>query len=282
MNEVAWGAFWTNLRSARGPAGHLTGITVLKAEMNEADLGSSLSDAWLSMSSISEALLSAPLAGASKRKKIRDAPSHSDDAAILDRVPQLEGLVAALVVTYNRKELVCRCLEACLAQTDPPDRVFLIDNGSTDGTKAALKAAGFLNDPRICYFAVQENIGPAAAFDQIIRLGWISKCAWMWVMDDDVIPTPSALQELKAAFHKNFAASEEVGLLASANVSGDGLANNVPEIDMRRSRGQEPGWGELLREGLIRIRWATLSSVLIPRSSIARAGSVNADRKRHV
>jgi hypothetical protein len=95
-------------------------------------------------------------------------------------------------------------------------------------------------------------------------------------MDDDVIPTKSALQELKAAYYENFSAPDEIGLLASANVSGDGLTNNVPEIDMRRPPGQEPIWGELLNRGLVRIRWATLSSVLIPRSTLARVGSVNA------
>jgi len=191
----------------------------------------------------------------------------------LDKSLRFDGQVIALIVTYNRKDLVCSCLQACLAQSETPDHIFLLDNGSTDGTKERLQAAGFLKDPRITYFSMRRNIGPAGAFDQLFRLAWMSNCDWMWVMDDDVIPTKSALQELKAAFRENFAAPEEIGLLASVNVSGDGLANNVPEIDMRRPPGQEPIWGGLLSRGLIRIRWSTLSSVLIPRSTITKFGS---------
>ena len=44
------------------------------------------------------------------------------------------GQVFAAIVTYNRKDLLCRCVEACLAQTAPPDLIFIFDNASTDGT----------------------------------------------------------------------------------------------------------------------------------------------------
>jgi GT2 family glycosyltransferase len=194
----------------------------------------------------------------------------------LIKSPRAMGQIVALIATYNRKHLVCKCLEACLAQTEPPDRILLLDNGSTDGTKEHLQAAGFLKNRLISYFSIRTNIGPAGAFDQLIRLAWVSSnWDWIWVMDDDVVPTKSALQELKAAFSENFASPEKIGLLASVNVSGDWSANNVPEIDMRRPQGQEPIWGELLSGGLVRIRWSTLSSVLIPRSTIAKVGSVN-------
>lgn len=194
---------------------------------------------------------------------------NSDKSSIAD------GQVVALIPTYNRKELVCECLAACLAQSEPPDHIFLLDNGSTDGTKEILQAAGFLKDPRINYFSFRRNVGPAGALDQLIRLAWMSNCDWMWIMDDDVIPAKSALQELKAAFRENFVAPEKIGLMASVNVSGDDLANNVPEIEMRRPTGQDPIWGELLSRGLVRIRWSTFGSILIPRSTIAKFGSVN-------
>lgn len=187
------------------------------------------------------------------------------------------GQVIALIVTYNRKELASRCLGACLAQSDPPDRIFILDNGSTDGTKAHLQAKGLTSDPRVSYFSVDSNIGPAAAFDQLFRLAWRGGGDWVWVMDDDVIPSATALQELKAAFVENFSAPEEIGLLASTIVSGDGRANNVPEIDMRSPPGEEPEWGHLLGRGLVRIRWSTLTSVFIPRSTLARFGSLNPD-----
>lgn len=185
------------------------------------------------------------------------------------------GQVITLIVTYNRKELASQCLRACLDQTSPPDRIFILDNGSKDGTKAHLEAKKLLDDPRVRYFSVAANTGPASAFDQLFRLAWQAGGDWIWVMDDDVIPSPTALQELKAAFIENFAQPDDIGLLGSSIVAGDGRANNVPEIDMRSPPGEEPEWGHLLGRGLVRIRWSTLTSVLIPRSTLARFGSLN-------
>ncbi len=199
--------------------------------------------------------------------------SPADDRASQDS-SSFDPVIAA-IVTYNRKDLLCRCVEACLAQTSSPDRIFIFDNASTDGSKEQLEARGILKDPRVAYFSVAANIGPAAAFDQIIRLAWQAGCGSIWIMDDDVIPSPTALQMLREAFAENFLRPEDVGFLASAIVSGDGLPNNVPEIEMRRPPGQDPVWATLLAKGLVRIRWTTLCSVLIPRNTLTRCGGVN-------
>jgi rhamnopyranosyl-N-acetylglucosaminyl-diphospho-decaprenol beta-1,3/1,4-galactofuranosyltransferase len=42
--------------------------------------------------------------------------------------------VCAVIVTYNRKDLLRECLNAVLSQTRPPDHVLVVDNASTDGT----------------------------------------------------------------------------------------------------------------------------------------------------
>lgn len=200
-----------------------------------------------------------------------------DDTVLGGKPTSSIGHVVALIVTFNRKELVCKCLASCLSQTEPPDRVFIFDNGSTDGTKDYLQTQGFLSRPDITYFAVQTNIGPSAAFDRLFHLAWEAGCDWVWVMDDDVVPSPNALQELKAAYIENFTRPDDVGLLASAIVDSQGRANNVPEIDLRKQPGQAPEWGHMLARGLVKIRWSTLVSVLIPRSTFARFGSVNTE-----
>jgi GT2 family glycosyltransferase len=187
------------------------------------------------------------------------------------------GKVIALIVTYNRKELVSRCLKACLAQTDPPDCIFLFENGSTDGTRDYLEQSGILADQRIVYFRVSRNIGPAAAFDRLLRLAFDAGCDWVWVMDDDTIPSPEALEQLKAAFRDNFASPEQLGFLSSAIVSADGRPNNVPDIDTRAAHGECQTWGELIHRGLLKLRWSTLCSVIIPRSTLAKIGSLSPD-----
>jgi rhamnopyranosyl-N-acetylglucosaminyl-diphospho-decaprenol beta-1,3/1,4-galactofuranosyltransferase len=48
--------------------------------------------------------------------------------------------VAAVVVTYNRKELLRQCLGGILAQTRPVDAIYVVDNASTDGTDQMIAA----------------------------------------------------------------------------------------------------------------------------------------------
>ncbi len=46
--------------------------------------------------------------------------------------------VCAVVVTYNRRDLLRECLEAVTAQTRPADVVLVVDNDSTDGSRELL------------------------------------------------------------------------------------------------------------------------------------------------
>ena len=47
--------------------------------------------------------------------------------------------VIAVVVTYNRRDLLLESLAAVLAQTRAPDKVIVVDNASEDGTAAAVR-----------------------------------------------------------------------------------------------------------------------------------------------
>ena len=47
--------------------------------------------------------------------------------------------IAAVIVTYNRKNLLKACVEHVIAQQGACCDVLVIDNHSTDGTKAALQ-----------------------------------------------------------------------------------------------------------------------------------------------
>ena len=52
----------------------------------------------------------------------------------------MDKLVAAIVVTYNRKNLLLENIE-CLKQQSESDKldIIIIDNASTDGTESALQ-----------------------------------------------------------------------------------------------------------------------------------------------
>jgi len=49
--------------------------------------------------------------------------------------------VSVIIPTYNRREILKKCLSALLAQTYPHDRyeIIVIDDGSTDGTREMIE-----------------------------------------------------------------------------------------------------------------------------------------------
>jgi GT2 family glycosyltransferase len=184
--------------------------------------------------------------------------------------------IHALVITYNRCELLMRNIAALREQTHPLASIVIIDNGSTDGTQAAIKA---LADPKIDHVRLEQNTGAAGGFHYGIDYVYAKRrLPWVWIMDDDVIPAPTALAELVSAYERNFKLPEEIGFLVSQSVDAEGRANNVPTIDTRaRQLGECANWGRYLDQGMVSIRTAPLSAFLMPRTTYDTFGNLNPD-----
>lgn len=102
--------------------------------------------------------------------------------------------IAAVVVTFNRKELLKECLAGVLNQVYPIDKVFIVDNNSTDGTPEFLKKEGFLNNELIKYLRLSENTGSAGGFHEGVKMAYEEGADWVWFLDDDVSPRPDCLK----------------------------------------------------------------------------------------
>ncbi|MGD0190499.1 MAG: glycosyltransferase family 2 protein [Rhizomicrobium sp.] len=102
--------------------------------------------------------------------------------------------VTAIVVTFNRKDLLAQCLDAILAQSVAPDRIIVVDNGSSDGTREAMQAR--LANAVIDYRRLEENLGGAGGFNAGVASALETGASWFWLMDDDVAPTPDCLWQL--------------------------------------------------------------------------------------
>jgi rhamnopyranosyl-N-acetylglucosaminyl-diphospho-decaprenol beta-1,3/1,4-galactofuranosyltransferase len=100
------------------------------------------------------------------------------------------------VVTYNRKQLLCECLDALLAQTFPLSRIVLIDNASTDGTADLLAENGYLENGICDYVRLPINSGGAGGFHEGVKRAHEAGFDWLWLMDDDVEPVPNALTKM--------------------------------------------------------------------------------------
>ncbi len=92
-----------------------------------------------------------------------------------------------LIVTYNRKELLKRCIERCLAQDALPD-VLVFDNQSTDGTKEYLAKNGLLDNDRVIYYLSDKNGGGSYGFSNGLRLCVEKGYNYIWLLDDDGYP----------------------------------------------------------------------------------------------
>ena len=71
-----------------------------------------------------------------------------------------ELTAAVIVLARNEAPRIDRCLEAILQQSHPPDRVVVVDHGSSDGTAERVRA---YRDERIFLVAADEEAGIAAA-----------------------------------------------------------------------------------------------------------------------
>jgi rhamnopyranosyl-N-acetylglucosaminyl-diphospho-decaprenol beta-1,3/1,4-galactofuranosyltransferase len=103
--------------------------------------------------------------------------------------------VVAVVVTWNRRDLLLESLAAVLAQTRPPDAVIAVDNASTDGTADAVRA-GF---PAVRLATLAQNTGGAGGFAYGLALALADGADLVWLMDDDTVPEPGALRALLGA-----------------------------------------------------------------------------------
>jgi GT2 family glycosyltransferase len=93
--------------------------------------------------------------------------------------------VAAIVVTYNRKELLAACLNTLSNQSRTVDKIFVIDNASTDGTLAYLQEQGYLTQQKVEYIQLSHNSGGAGGFYEGMKQAFEAGYDWLWLMDDD-------------------------------------------------------------------------------------------------
>jgi len=104
--------------------------------------------------------------------------------------------IAAVVVTYNRKEKLIKNLSCLKNQTRSLDKIYVIDNASTDGTKEIFNST---SDELIEYIRLDKNLGGSGGFAIGIEKAYNEGFDYIWGMDDDAFPDIKALEELEKA-----------------------------------------------------------------------------------
>lgn len=175
--------------------------------------------------------------------------------------------VAAVVVTFNRLEKLKKVIAAVENQTLTPAHLVIVDNASTDGTAEYL--SGLESSLPLEVVSLSTNTGGAGGFSAGMRRGYELGADFVWVMDDDGYPEPTALERLERGVND---ASAELGtpvpFACSVVTFIDGniceMNNPVPTWD----------WGRLLVKGVnaVMVRQCSFVSVLIPRWVLEKFG----------
>lgn len=98
--------------------------------------------------------------------------------------------IAAVVVTFNRLELLKKCIESLRNQTHKLDEIIVINNSSTDGT------LDWLNEQNDLKVITQENSGSAGGQFTGIKTAYEKGYDWIWCFDDDCFAEFRSLETL--------------------------------------------------------------------------------------
>ncbi|RAP45110.1 MAG: hypothetical protein BZ135_06500 [Methanosphaera sp. rholeuAM6] len=145
----------------------------------------------------------------------------------------MNNTVCAVVVTFNRKELLIKCLNSLINQSLQPEAIYIVDNNSTDKTEELLLEKQYIpelpesydkktvmqttkNNVKIKYIRLSKNVGGAGGFYEGVKSAYEDNYDWVWIMDDDAFPTKTCLECLKPYYNL-----EDTVALASLKVDMD-------------------------------------------------------------
>jgi len=99
--------------------------------------------------------------------------------------------ITAVIAAYNRELLVRRAIESCLAQERPPEEIVVVDDGSSDSTRAVSESFG----ARVRCFH-QQNQGASEARNRGARE---ARSEWIAILDSDDYWAPEHLARMQRA-----------------------------------------------------------------------------------
>jgi GT2 family glycosyltransferase len=175
----------------------------------------------------------------------------------------LNKRICCIVVTYNRLQLLKECIKALLNQTVVLNKIYIIDNCSSDGTEQYLKNL-VKSHSVISYQKLDRNIGGAGGFNFGLKVAYKEGMDYFWMMDDDTIPEGNALEKLLN--DNSIDKIGEWGFLCSNVLWKDNTPclMNVPAT--------RKVWNKYAHFGYIELEGTSFVSVLISKDAIRKVG----------
>jgi GT2 family glycosyltransferase len=144
--------------------------------------------------------------------------------------------LSIVIVNWNTRELILRCLDHLMGLDLPaPWEVWVVDNGSQDGSAQAVRAAF----PQVNLVENGRNLGFAGANNQALER---SRGNYLLLLNSDCFPEPGAITSLREAMIQD----PRVG------IAGGGLSH--PDGRPQHAFGAAPTLAtELLHKGLLQV-----------------------------
>lgn len=177
---------------------------------------------------------------------------------------QIGYKVNAVVVTYNRLELLKKTINKLREQSFGLNRIIIVNNASTDGTEKYLEE---INDEYIDVYNLEKNLGGAGGFHYGIKKAYECECDFVWIMDDDTICSNTALEELVKAYDLiSENQNRKIGFLSSDVRFTDEqpCLMNIPATAYI--------YNEFLEDGIVQVTHTSFVAMLIPSYVIKEVG----------
>ncbi|MCE7066589.1 glycosyltransferase family 2 protein [Dyadobacter sp. CY326] len=171
--------------------------------------------------------------------------------------------IAAVVVTFNRLELLKGCINALRQQTVRPDAIVVVNNGSSDGTDS------WLAEQNDLILVNQNNLGGAGGFYTGIKEAYEQGYEWIWVMDDDCVADKDCLENMLAS-----RTSDDVLCLAPLVVDREGNIDTRHRGCFDFSQGSSSIYTPIneKNDGDILVDFASFVGLMVHSSAIKQVG----------
>lgn len=139
---------------------------------------------------------------------------------------------AAFIVTFNRAEILMDTIDKILTQTLPPEKILIVDNGTTDETKKKLDELY----PEVEYLRMGYNAGPAGG--DKVGLEMLAKEGYEWIFwgdDNDPPPTSDTFEKLVKLAESYGDKCGQVGMVGSRFNKLTGLLRRASTAELRKS-----------------------------------------------
>ena len=172
--------------------------------------------------------------------------------------------VSVVMAAYNREDSVRAAADSVLAQTYPDLELIVVDDGSSDGTVAALEA---ISDPRLTVIAEGENRGVSAARNRGIAE---ARGAWVAVHDSDDIWRPEKLARQMAVL--DAPGADFVAGYCGMEIEGTDPPRYVPDPAIPHRSGD-------IMPSLISQSFISTQTLIVRRDLLDRHGGFDEDLK---